>query len=79
MNLDSRHKAGATPDPSLAGGSLQLSGKQLLLAMTGVMLAMFLAAVSQINIATAMPRIVADLGGFDRYTWASTAYLVPPP
>ena len=76
MNLDSRHKAGATPDPSLAGGSLQLSGKQLLLAMTGVMLAMFLAAVSQINIATAMPRIVADLGGFDRYTWASTAYLV---
>ena len=37
---------------------------------------MFLAAVSQINIATAMPRILADLGGFDRYTWASTAYLV---
>ena len=55
---------------------MQLSGKQLLLTMTGVMLAMFLAAVSQINIATAMPRIVVDLGGFDRYTWAATAYLV---
>lgn len=55
---------------------MQLSGKQLLLAMTGVMLAMFLAAVSQINIATAMPRIVVDLGGFDRYAWAATAYLV---
>ena len=55
---------------------MQLSGKQLLLAMTGAMLAMFLAAVSQINIATAMPRIVVDLGGFDRYTWAATAYLV---
>ena len=40
------------------------------------MLAMFLAAVSQINIATAMPLIVVDLGGFDRYTWAATAYLV---
>jgi len=40
------------------------------------LLAMFLAAVSQINIATAMPRIVVDLGGFDRYAWAATAYLV---
>ncbi|MYC81658.1 MAG: MFS transporter [Acidobacteria bacterium] len=76
MNPESRHKAGAAPEPSAAGGSLQLSGKQLLLAITGVMLAMFLAAVSQINIATAMPRIVVDLGGFDRYTWAATAYLV---
>lgn len=76
MNLDSRHKAGSARDPSVVGGSLQLSGKQLLLTMTGVMLAMFLAAVSQINIATAMPRIVVDLGGFDRYTWASTAYLI---
>jgi len=60
----------------VAEGSLQLSGKQLLWSMAGVMLAMFLAAVSQINIATAMPRIVVDLGGFDRYTWAATAYLV---
>ena len=76
MKVDSRHRAGTAPDPSVAGGSLQLSGKQLLLTITGVMLAMFLAAVSQINIATAMPRIVVDLGGFDRYTWAATAYLV---
>ena len=76
LNRDPKHGTRVAPDPSAAGGSLQLSGKQLLLTMTGVMLAMFLAAVSQINIATAMPRIVADLGGFDRYTWASTAYLI---
>lgn len=76
LSVDSRNKATAAPDPSVAGGSLRPSGKQLLLTMTGVMLAMFLAAVSQINIATAMPRIVVDLGGFDRYAWASTAYLV---
>lgn len=76
LNVDSRNKARAAPDSSDVGGSLRLSGKQLLPALTGVMTAMFLAAVSQINIATAMPRILADLGGFDRYTWASTAYLV---
>lgn len=71
LNLDSNLRTRAATDPPAAGGSLQLSGKQLLPALAGVMTAMFLAAVSQFNIATAMPRILADLGGFDRYTWAS--------
>ena len=44
--------------------------------MASVMLAMFLAALSQTSLAAAMPRIVAGLGGFDRYTWAATAYLI---
>lgn len=76
LNRDPKHGTRVATDPSVTEGSVQLSGKQLLLTMTGAMLAMFLAAVSQINIATAMPRIVVDLGGFDRYTWAATAYLV---
>ena len=42
-------KGRAATDPSVAGGFLQLSGRQLLPAMAGVMTAMFLAAVSQIN------------------------------
>ena len=53
-----------------------LPPRQLALATTGVMLAMFLSVFSQTIVATAMPRIVADLGGFDRYTWPATAYLV---
>ncbi len=40
------------------------------------MLAMFLASLDQTIVSTAMPRIVADLGGFDRFTWVTTAYLV---
>ena len=44
--------------------------------MVCVVLAMFLSALSQTVVATTMPLIVADLGGFDRYTWAATAYLV---
>ncbi|MXY18205.1 MAG: MFS transporter [Acidobacteria bacterium] len=54
----------------------QLSGRQRALTMGVVMLAMFLATLSQMSLATAMPVIVADLGGFDRYTWAATSYLV---
>ena len=44
--------------------------------LAGVLLALFLSIFSQTIVATAMPRIIADLGGFDRYTWPATAYLV---
>ena len=59
-----------------ASDFVPLPRRQLLPALTGVMSAMLLAALSQTIVATAMPRIITDLGGFDRYTWASTAYLV---
>jgi EmrB/QacA subfamily drug resistance transporter len=44
--------------------------------MVGVMLAMFLAALDQTIVGTAMPRIIEDLGGFTHYTWVATAYLI---
>ena len=53
-----------------------LPPRRLALATTGVLLAMFLSIFSQTIVAAAMPRIIADLGGFDRYTWPATAYLV---
>ena len=50
--------------------------KQAVAAMGCVVLAMFLAALSQTVVATTMPLIIADLGGFERYTWAATSYMV---
>ena len=44
--------------------------------MACVSLAMFLGAMSQTVVATTLPLIVADLGGFDRYTWVAAAYVV---
>jgi EmrB/QacA subfamily drug resistance transporter len=44
--------------------------------MAGVMLAMFLASLDQTIVGTALPRIVADLGGFTKYTWVATAYII---
>ena len=68
---------GAAPAvcPSAAGDCHPLPPGRLALVTTGVMLAMFLSAFSQTIVATAMPAIIADLGGFDRYTWPATAYL----
>lgn len=63
-------------DQSVARDFVQLPRRQIAFTMVGVLLAMFLAALDQTVVATAMPRIIADLGGFDRYTWVTTAYLL---
>ena len=55
---------------------MSLSQKQFMLAMTCVTLTMFLGALGQTIVATALPRIVADVGGLDRYVWVATAYMV---
>ena len=67
---------GGAADQSVAQDFVQLPKRQIILTMIGVLLAMFLASLDQTVVATAMPRIIADLGGFDRFTWVTTAYLV---
>src|SRR5437763_13384 len=52
------------------------SQRETLLTMVGVLLVMLLASLDQTIVSTAMPRIIADLQGFDRYTWVTTAYLL---
>jgi len=47
-----------------------------ILATVGVGLALFLAALDQTIVGTALPRIVADLNGLEYYAWVATAYLV---
>lgn len=42
----------------------------------GCMLAIFMAAVEATIVATAMPTIVADLGGFRLFSWVFAAYLL---
>ncbi|HLI13419.1 MAG TPA: MDR family MFS transporter [Alphaproteobacteria bacterium] len=41
------------------------------------MMAMFMAAVESTIVATAMPTIIADLGGFHLFSWVFAAYLLP--
>src|SRR5207245_4963116 len=46
------------------------------LVMAGVMLAIFMVATDSYIVATAMPTIVADLGGFHLFSWAFAAFLL---
>lgn len=59
-----------------APGFGDLPRRQVIGTMVGVMLALLLSALDQTIVGTAMPRVVAELQGFERYAWVTTAYLV---
>src|SRR5580700_7711105 len=61
-----------TPPPSQPG----IDARELRLVFGGLMLALVLAALDQNIVATALPRIVSDLGGLAHLSWVVTAFLV---
>jgi len=66
-----------TEEPKFhTSGIVRLTRPQLVGTMTGLVLAMFLAALDQTIVGTAEPRIIASLSGFNRYPWVATAYLL---
>jgi EmrB/QacA subfamily drug resistance transporter len=52
----------------------RLHGTVLGFVLTALMLTLFLEALDQTVVGTALPKIIGTLQGFDRYTWAVTAY-----
>jgi EmrB/QacA subfamily drug resistance transporter len=68
----------ATP-PDGAGGpaaATYLSHAEARRVVLGILLAMFLAALNQTIVATALPTIGHDLGDFENLSWTVTAYLL---
>ncbi len=65
---------------SAATASLARSGPvarpRLRLIFAGLMLALLLAALDQTIVATALPTIVGDLGGLNRLSWVTSAFLL---
>lgn len=53
-----------------------LSPRRVRLVFCALMLALLLAALEQMIVATALPKIVGELHGLDRMSWAITAYLL---
>ena len=60
-------------------GLIRLTRPQMFATMTGLLLALLLAALDQTIVGTAEPRIIAQLSGFDRYPWVSTTVLAQAP
>ncbi|MEI8223408.1 MAG: MFS transporter, partial [Actinomycetes bacterium] len=54
----------------------QLSHKEIMAVLSGLMMGMLLAALDQTIVSTALKRIVEDFNGLSHYTWVVTAYLL---
>ena len=54
----------------------RLRGRALWVVFGALMLGMFLAALDQTIVSTALPTIVGDLGGLDHLSWVVTSYLL---
>ncbi|WP_395571267.1 MFS transporter [Streptomyces sp. BK79] len=63
------------PEPGPEPGA-GLSPRRVRLVFVGLMLALLLAALEQMIVATALPKIVGELHGLDKMSWAITAYLL---
>lgn len=53
-----------------------LTHRQIMVVMGGLMVGMFLSALDQSIVGTALPRITSELGGLDKLSWVVTAYLL---
>jgi EmrB/QacA subfamily drug resistance transporter len=53
-----------------------LNPRQKLVIMLSVMTGLFVASMDQTVVSTAMPRVVAELGGLSLYSWVFTAYML---
>lgn len=53
-----------------------MTHRQILLVLSGLMLGMFLAALDQTIVATALPTMAGELGGLEHLSWVVTAYLL---
>ncbi|WP_344619194.1 MDR family MFS transporter, partial [Dactylosporangium salmoneum] len=66
----------SAPPAAPAAEDTALTHRQIVTILVGLMMAMFLAALDQTIVSTAMRTIADDLGGFSLQAWATTAFLI---
>ena len=63
-------------DNAAAGARVEVSNSRRWLIVAGVMTGMAIAALEATVVGTAMPTVIASLGGIAHYSWVFSAYLV---
>ncbi len=56
--------------------AVEMSSRQRWFVVIGVMTGMFVAALEATVVGTAMPTVIASLGGLNHYSWVFSAYIV---
>ena len=62
--------------PAVPAAPAYLTHREIVQVLIGLMAGMFLAALDQSIVGTALPQIVSDLGGLEHLSWVVTAYLL---
>jgi EmrB/QacA subfamily drug resistance transporter len=77
VSVQNPAQAGAHDRASLqAAPPLELSSAQRVKVTLGVMLGLFLGALEATVVSTAMPTVIASLGGLQIYSWVFSAYIL---
>ncbi|HZD84817.1 MAG TPA: hypothetical protein VE052_02800, partial [Gemmatimonadaceae bacterium] len=61
---------------SSAAAPAALGHRQILIAFSGLVLAMLPAALDSTIVSTALPTIVSEMGGLEHLAWVVTGYLL---
>ncbi|MFR9805344.1 MFS transporter [Pseudonocardia sp. RS010] len=70
-------RSGSSAPDGAAGGAAGMTHRQVLQALTGMLLALFTALLSSTIVSNALPTIITDLhGSQSQYTWVVTATLL---
>ena len=70
MSAETAPKTGTAPT------NKQMTHKEIMFVLSGLMMGMLLAALDQTIVSTALKKIVEDFNGLSHYTWVVTAYLL---
>jgi EmrB/QacA subfamily drug resistance transporter len=69
-------KPAAPPEATPARAGLGFSHREILVTMSGLVIAMLLAQLDNMIVAPALPTIVGDLGGLQHLAWVTTGYIL---
>lgn len=76
MDMKTNSSQSSSQQPASQENVRRIHGVALFSVLTALMLTLLLEALDQTVVGTALPRIIGVLQGFDRYTWAVTAYIL---
>jgi len=76
MDMETISSPSTSQQPAPQESGRRLHGTALISVITALMLTLLLEALDQTVVGTALPKIVGALQGFDRYSWAVTAYIL---
>src|ERR1700759_5278659 len=69
-------KTSTAPSQGRTTAAREFSHRQILVTMSGLVIAMLLAQLDNMIVAPALPTIVGDLGGLQHLAWVTTGYIL---